>query len=46
MTWYNNLNAKLSNSQLIKLRSGIENGAQVTLNISVMLKLIFHINCY
>ena len=30
MTWYNNLNAKLYNSQLNKSESEIENGTQVT----------------
>ena len=29
MTPHNTLNVKLSNSQLIKLKSGIKNGAQV-----------------
>ena len=33
MTRYNTLNLKLSNSQLIKLKSGIKNGAAVTLNL-------------
>ena len=31
MTQYNTLNVKLSNSQLNKLKSGIKNGAEVTL---------------
>ena len=34
MTKYNTLNVKLSNSQLNKLKSGIENATQVTLNLS------------
>ena len=34
MTRYNTLNVKLSNSQLNKLKSGIKNGTQVTLNLS------------
>ena len=34
MTQYNTLNVKLSDSQLNKLKSGIKNGTQVTLNIS------------
>ena len=34
MTQYNTLNAKLSNSQLNELKSGIENGSEVTLNLS------------
>ena len=34
MTEYNTLNKKLSNSQLNKLKSGIKNGTQVTLNLS------------
>ena len=34
MTQYNTLNVKLSNSQLNKLKSGIKNGSQVTLNLS------------
>ena len=34
MTQYNTLNVKLSNSQLNKLKSGIENGTRVNLNIS------------
>ena len=34
MTQYNTLNVKLSNSQLNKLKSGIKNGTQVTLNLS------------
>ena len=32
--WYHNLNIKLSNSQLNKLKSGINNGSQVTVNLS------------
>ena len=34
MTQYNTLNAKLSNSQLNTLKSGIKNGIEVTLKIS------------
>ena len=34
MTQYNTLNVKLSNSQLNKLKLGINNGTEVTLNIS------------
>ena len=34
MTQYNILNVKLSNSQLDKLKSGIKNGTEVTLNLS------------
>ena len=32
MTQYNTLNAKLSNSQISKLKSGMKNGTEVTLN--------------
>ena len=34
MTQYNTLNVKLSNSQLNKLKSGIKNDTEVTLNLS------------
>ena len=34
MTKYNTLNVKFSNSQLKKLKSGIKNGTQLTLNLS------------
>ena len=34
MTQYNTLKVKLSNSQLNKLKSGIKNGTEVTLNLS------------
>ena len=34
MTQYNTLNLKLSNSQLNKLKSGIKNGTEITLNLS------------
>ena len=34
MTQYNTLNVKLSNSQLNKLKPGIKDGTQVTLNRS------------
>ena len=33
MTQYNTLNVKLSKLQLIKLKSGIKNGTEVTLKI-------------
>ena len=33
MTHYNTLNVKLSKSQLNKLKSGIKNGTEVTLNL-------------
>ena len=33
MTQYNTLNVNLSNSQLNKLKSGIKNGTEVTLNL-------------
>ena len=33
MTEYNNLNVKLFNSQLNKLKSGIKNGTEVTSNL-------------
>ena len=34
MTQYKTLNVKMSNSQLNKLKSGIKNGTEVTLNLS------------
>ena len=34
MTQYNTLYLKLSNSQLNKLKPGIKNGTEVTLNLS------------
>ena len=34
MTKYNTLNIELSNLQLNKLKSGIKNGTEVTLNFS------------
>ena len=34
MTQYNTLNVKFSNWQLNKLKSGIKNGTEVTLNLS------------
>ena len=34
MTQYNNLNVKLSNSQLNKLKSAIEDGTEVVLRLS------------
>ena len=36
MTQYNTLNVKLSNSQLNNLKSGIKNGAEVTLKIVLL----------
>ena len=33
MTQYNTLKVNLSNSQLIKLKSGIKNGTEATLNL-------------
>ena len=42
MTQYNTLNAKLSNSQLNKLKSAIQNGTEVTLNLSSNLIGIFN----
>ena len=49
MTQYNNLNVKLSNSQLNKLKSAIKNETEVILKLSpnmviLMMKLIFLIN--
>ena len=35
MTQYNTLNVKLSNSQINKLKSGIKNGTEVTLKLSL-----------
>ena len=35
MTQYNPLNLKLSNSQLNKLKSGVSNGTEVTLKLSL-----------
>ena len=52
MTHYNTLNVKLSNSQINKLKSGIKNETEVTLNLSSNLignsndEIIFHINYY
>ena len=43
MTQYKTLNVKLSNSQLDKLKFGIKNGAEVTLNLSS--NLIGNYNC-
>ena len=34
MTQYNTLDVKFSNSKLNKLKSGMKNGAEVTLNLS------------
>ena len=33
MTQYNTLNVKLSNSRLNKLKSGLKNGTEITLNL-------------
>ena len=38
MTQYNILNVKLSNSQLNKLKSGIKDGTEVTINLSSNVK--------
>ena len=49
MTQHNTLNVKLSNSQLNKLKSGIKNGTEVTLNLSsniLTMGLIFRISFY
>ena len=52
MTHYNNLNVIESKLQLNLLKSGIKNGAEVTLNfhqmlmVILMVGIIFHINCY
>ena len=52
MTQYNDLNEKLSNSQLNKLKSGIKNDTEVTSNfhqmllVILMMRTIFCINCY
>ena len=50
MIEYNGLNVKLSNSQLNKLKSGIKNGTEVSLNFSSnvipTMTLFFHINYY
>ena len=37
MTQYNNLNVKLSDSQLNKLKSGVENGTKVTVKVFFVL---------
>ena len=42
MTQYNMLNVKLSNSQLIKLKSGMKNGTEVNLNLRSNLIRSFH----
>ena len=52
MTQYNPLNAKLSNSQLNKLKSGIKNSTEVTWNffeillVIPVMELILFIICY
>ena len=40
MTQYNTLNVKLSNFQLNKLKSGMKNGTEVTLKISLNVVVI------
>ena len=42
MTQYNTLNLKLSNSQLNKLKLGIKNGTEVTLNLSTQIIINQH----
>ena len=42
MTQYNTSNVKLSNPQLNKLKSGVKNGTEVTLNLSLNLKTLNH----
>ena len=47
MTRYIKLNVKISNLQLNKLKSGMKNGAEITLNLwseILMMKLVFDIN--
>ena len=50
MTQYSSLNVKLTNSELNKLKSAIENDAEVVLRLSskwlviLMIKLIVNIN--
>ena len=52
MTQYNTLNVKLSNSLVNNLKSGIKNGAEVTLKLStnvagdLMITIVFWISCY
>ena len=49
MTQYNTLNVNLSNSQLNKLKSGIQNGTEVSLSSYVLDNFndgIFRINHY
>ena len=52
MTQYNTLNIKLSNSELYKLTSAVQNGTKVPLNLSSNIvedsnvKKIFHTNYY
>ena len=53
MTQYNTLNVKLSNSQLNKLKSGIQDSTEVTLKLSTNIvgdsndeTLVININCY
>ena len=41
MTQYSNLNLKLSNLQLNKLKPGMKNGTEVTLNLSSIMKTSF-----
>ena len=50
MAQYKNLNVKLSNFQINKLKSGIKNGTEVTFNqmlsVILMMRIIFGINYY
>ena len=53
MTQYNTLNVKLSNSQLNKLKPGIQDSTEVTLKLSTNVvgdsndeTLVININCY
>ena len=53
MAQYNDINVKVSNSKLNKLRYGIKNGTEVTLKLSsnvvgnsLMTRIIFRINYY
>ena len=45
MNQYSSYDVKLSNSRLDKIKSGIKNSTEVTLNLS-SIRLIFHINYY
>ena len=52
MTQYNTLNVKLFNPLINNLKSGIKNGAEVTLKVStnvagdLMMTIVFWISCY